>query len=94
MVLRRDGRMVLADLNSTNGTFVNSKKVSVHGLRHDDVISLGNHKIKLFDPACRRREKVENATLADTATMKALTDIRRRYGRENANIEQAKLSAR
>lgn len=89
-ILVRDmGATILSDLNSTNGTFVNSKRVFVHGLRHDDVISLGNHGIKLHDPGCRRRVIVDDAALADTVTMKALRDIRRRYARENVQLSRA-----
>ncbi len=36
----------LEDLNSTNGTFVNSKIVKKHALRDGDVIDIGNHRIK------------------------------------------------
>jgi len=31
------------DLNSTNGTFVNNKRISKHHLEHNDVITIGNH---------------------------------------------------
>ena len=36
----------LEDLNSTNGTFVNSKIVKKHALKDGDVIDIGNHRIK------------------------------------------------
>ena len=36
----------LEDLNSTNGTFVNSKIVKKHALRDGDIIDIGNHRIK------------------------------------------------
>ncbi|MFH0781908.1 MAG: FHA domain-containing protein [Pseudomonadota bacterium] len=39
---------VLRDLDSTNGTFVNDQKVSLHNLRHKDVILIGTHKL-IFD---------------------------------------------
>ncbi len=39
---------VLRDLESTNGTFVNDQKVSIHNLRHKDVILIGTHKL-IFD---------------------------------------------
>lgn len=47
---------VLRDLNSTNGTFVNDEKVSMHNLRHDDVILIGNHKL-VFDDSERIKAK-------------------------------------
>ena len=36
----------LEDLNSTNGTFVNSKIVKKHALKDGDLIDIGNHRIK------------------------------------------------
>ena len=39
----------LEDLNSTNGTFVNSKLVKKHALRDGDIIDIGNHRIKYIN---------------------------------------------
>ena len=39
---------IIKDLQSTNGTFVNEKLVSAHGLRNNDVILIGKHPL-LFD---------------------------------------------
>ena len=39
---------IIKDLQSTNGTFVNEKLVSAHGLRHNDIILIGKHTL-LFD---------------------------------------------
>ena len=39
----------LEDLNSTNGTFVNSKIVKKHALRDGDIIDIGNHRIKYIN---------------------------------------------
>ena len=36
---------VLRDLGSTNGTFVNEQRVTLHNLRHNDVILVGTHKL-------------------------------------------------
>ncbi|MEA3410405.1 MAG: FHA domain-containing protein [Pseudomonadota bacterium] len=36
----------IEDLNSTNGTFVNSRMVRKHALHNGDVISLGQHKLE------------------------------------------------
>jgi len=93
LIVRDEGVTVLTDLNSTNGVYVNSQRVFVHGLRHDDVISLGNHGIKLFDPSQRERAEPDESALVDTATMKALCDVRHSYARESMNLQRMKLEA-
>jgi pSer/pThr/pTyr-binding forkhead associated (FHA) protein len=45
LLIRRGGSTVLIDLNSTNGTFVNSRRVDKHVLTNDDVISLDQHSM-------------------------------------------------
>jgi len=86
MLTRDNNETVLTDLNSTNGTYVNSRRVSVCGLRHDDIIALGDYRLKLFDPLGQPRAAVDDALLADTGTMKTLDDIRRQYARENSRL--------
>ena len=39
----------LADLNSRNGTLVNGSRVSVHTLRHGDLIRIGNTSLRYLD---------------------------------------------
>ncbi len=39
---------VLRDLESTNGTFVNDKKITLHNLKHNDSILIGKHEL-IFD---------------------------------------------
>ncbi len=41
---------VLRDLGSTNGTFVNDQQVTLHNLRHNDVILIGKHKLTFEHP--------------------------------------------
>jgi DNA-binding CsgD family transcriptional regulator len=38
----RDGRWVVIDLDSKNGTFVNARPISLHPLRDDDEIRIGS----------------------------------------------------
>lgn len=45
-VILVDGLAVLMDLNSTNGTFVNFKRVQQHVLRDNDIVSIGKHRLK------------------------------------------------
>ena len=39
------------DLGSTNGTFVNGKRVQMHVLKPGDTISIGQHTIKVAEDA-------------------------------------------
>ena len=83
LLVRHGGSTFLMDLNSTNGTFVNAKRVSNHVLLHDDVISMGQHKIKFNDPHARTRGKLDGAGFADTVIMKTLADMRNLLEQEN-----------
>ncbi|MCK5551551.1 MAG: FHA domain-containing protein [Deltaproteobacteria bacterium] len=48
IIERRDGRFVLEDLKSTNGTFVNGEFVDVYVLNHGDKIRIGNTVLQLI----------------------------------------------
>jgi type II secretory pathway predicted ATPase ExeA len=86
LLVRHGSSTFLMDLNSTNGTFVNSKRVSNHVLLHDDVITVGHHKIKFSDPYATRRGTLEGAEFADTAIMKTLADMRSLLAQENTAL--------
>lgn len=80
----RHGRSTfLMDLNSTNGTFVNSRRVSNLMMKHDDVVQLGNHRIKFVDPTATERTSLDDTGFNETMVMKNLDDIRRLLAREN-----------
>lgn len=83
LLVRHGNATFLMDLNSTNGTFVNAKRVSNQVLLHDDVISIGQHKIKFNDPHARTRARLDGAGFADTAIMKTLADMRNLLEQEN-----------
>lgn len=51
---------VLRDMESTNGTFVNERRVSTHNLRHGDLILIGKHTL-YFDRSDLKR-KAQTAT--------------------------------
>lgn len=86
LLVRNAGSTILMDLNSTNGTFVNSKRVSNHVLVHDDVIALGHHRLKFSDPHATRRGTLDGSEFADTAVMKTLEDMRALLARENTEV--------
>jgi type II secretory pathway predicted ATPase ExeA len=86
LLVRHGSATFLMDLNSTNGTFVNSKRVSNHVLIHEDVITLGHHRIKFHDPHATTRTTLDGIDFADTAIMKTLEDMRRLLAQENTEI--------
>ena len=73
--------VVLIDLNSTNGTTVNSRVVQKTILRNDDVITLGHYKLKIDGLPALSSEMDEKITASDTMTMQNLKDIRRARAR-------------
>ena len=83
LFVRQGSATFLMDLNSTNGTYINSQRVSNHVLLHDDVISIGNHGIKFHDPNARDSIKLDSAGFDDTVIMKNLQDMRKLLAKEN-----------
>ena len=72
----------LMDLNSTNGTTVNSRKVLRAVLKNNDIVVLGSYRLKLENvPAVDRNIDV-HVGASDTMTMKTLEDLRRVRARE------------
>jgi type II secretory pathway predicted ATPase ExeA len=76
LMLSHADALILIDLNSANGTFVNSVRVNSTLLRSDDIISLANHRIKVVDAPAADDERISAAASTDTATMKTLSDMR------------------
>ncbi len=58
---------ILRDLESTNGTFVNKEKVTVHNLRHRDVILIGKHEL-IFDRSDMKKQAGEDDPFLDDKT--------------------------
>lgn len=46
-----DNEVVLEDLNSTNGTYINGRAVKRHALQDGDAIEVGKYKIKFVNEA-------------------------------------------
>jgi len=86
LMVRHGSTTFLMDLNSTNGTLVNGKRVSNHVLLHDDVITVGHHRIKFNDPFATTRGELEGEDFADTAIMKTLEDMRSLLAQENTAL--------
>jgi type II secretory pathway predicted ATPase ExeA len=86
ILVRHGSSTFLMDLNSTNGTMVNARRVSNHVLLHADVITIGHHKIKFNDPNATSRVELKGAVFADTTIMKTLEDMRSLLAKENTSL--------
>ena len=86
LLVKHGSATLLMDLNSTNGTFINSRRVSNQFLMHEDIVTIGHHRIKFSDPQATRRERLEGAEFDDTAIMKTLQDMRNLLSQENTAV--------
>ena len=89
MLVRHGASTFLMDLNSTNGTFVNAERVSNQVLGHEDVITIGHHKIKFYDPYATTRGALDGDEFADTSIMKTLEDMRQLLAQGNTALMPA-----
>lgn len=83
LLVRHGNTTFMMDLNSSNGTFVNSRRVSNHVLIDNDIITVGNHRIKFCDPHATNRGAITGNEFTDTAIMKTLDDMRDLLAHEN-----------
>ncbi len=78
--------VVMIDLNSTNGTTVNSIVVQKTILRDKDIISLGRYRIKIENVPAISSEMDALIKASDTSVMKHLVDIRRLRARRTIKV--------
>jgi pSer/pThr/pTyr-binding forkhead associated (FHA) protein len=64
-----DGRFVLIDLQSKNGSFVNEQLVNSHWLKHEDVITIGEHTLIFNYQENNRAGKEDTDDFDETLTM-------------------------
>jgi type II secretory pathway predicted ATPase ExeA len=83
LLVRQGSKTIMMDLNSSNGTFLNSKRVSNNVLIDDDIIMVGNHRIKFCDPSATSRGAVTEVEFTDTVIMKTLDDMRGLMAQDN-----------
>ncbi len=67
LLVKAETGLVLVDMKSRNGTFVNSQKIRSRVLRNDDIVSMGHFRIKVVAPAGYVAGTETDMT--DTATM-------------------------
>ena len=77
MLVRSEGTLILVDLKSRNGTLVNSKPVQSQVLRNNDIISLGDFRLKVIMQASFAGALSSDMDEVDTTKMMTLEDARR-----------------
>ena len=70
-----DGWMLI-DLNSTNGCFVNGRRVREHHLRDGDLISVGQHQLRFAGPTSGTPEPTERTRSVRVADDPRLRSVR------------------
>lgn len=77
LLVRSEGSLIIVDLKSRNGTYVNSRLVNSQVLRNNDIISVGDFRIKVIFPADYTQEAIAAMDVADTTKMMTIEDARR-----------------
>ena len=67
-IVKQGRSCVIEDLNSTNGTFVNEKKITRKALKENDIITIGKHSLVVMPEKGRAK-----------ATSPVITDIDRTW---------------
>ncbi|MGI9248379.1 MAG: FHA domain-containing protein [Woeseiaceae bacterium] len=81
LLVRHGGSTILIDLNSSNGTFVNSKRAYNRVLANDDEITVDLHSlfvqysIKYADPSTTAHGALDQIESVETVIEEALVDI-------------------
>ncbi len=83
MLQVHDNGVVLLDLNSTNGTRVNSIEKPRTILRDNDIISIGRHRLKLENAPAVSEDIAARIRAADTMILDNIEDIRAARARHN-----------
>ncbi len=81
LLIRRGDSTILIDLNSTNGTFVNSERVDIRVLANGDVITVDLHSmfvtysIEYSDPSMTTHGTLDDVDPVDPVIEKALANF-------------------
>lgn len=90
VLLLYSNALVLLDLNSSNGTTVNSVRLKSAILKDDDIISIGHHRLKVENAPAMSEEVAKRVQEADTVKMMNLAEMRRLKERWAAEAAEKK----
>jgi len=76
LLIRDKDSIVIIDLKSRNGTFVNSRPVSSKVLHDNDIVVIGDHRIKLKFAGAQPDSDLDGLGIAGTAKMRSIVDAR------------------
>ncbi|MGH8222107.1 MAG: FHA domain-containing protein, partial [Woeseiaceae bacterium] len=76
VVFRNGSATIIVDLKSRNGTFLNGKRITRQVLINNDIISMGDHRIKFVDPSAKRRTTLRGAGWDETTIAESIEDFR------------------
>jgi EAL domain-containing protein (putative c-di-GMP-specific phosphodiesterase class I) len=63
-IIQRDDHLVLRDNNSTNGTFVNRKRLlGEMAIQHGDVLHFGDYEVRLIKEVVKRSSDITNSKM-------------------------------
>ena len=77
VMLLYSNALVLLDLNSANGTTVNSVRIGSTVLRDNDIITISNYRLKVENAPAMSAEMAERVRAPDTVKMRNLAEMRR-----------------
>jgi hypothetical protein len=77
ILIRNERSTVIVDLKSRNGTYVNGELVKAHVLINNDIISLGDHRLKFVDPSATSRTTLRGAGWDDSTLSESIRDFRK-----------------
>jgi type II secretory pathway predicted ATPase ExeA len=86
LLVRHGSSTLLMDLNSSNGTYVNSWRVSNQVLTHEDTIMIGEHGLKFIDENAPDRVELEGVNLDDTIVRETIAEMGRVLGQDRTTL--------
>ena len=81
---------VIEDLQSTNGTFLNEKKILNSGLKHNDQIVIGQHSLIFINPEAQPAAEEHKPDIPKTIDTESTVVISPQKASENAKFPEKK----
>jgi hypothetical protein len=85
-------QVVLEDLHSTNGTWVNTQQVTRHALKHGDVVLIGKHHLVFDQHAAANQHVPAVPSLGDTVYLDTKEHRALRATLEDARVEAERVA--